>query len=165
MNVGKARWWVVKVESELTRRLLGMHRKAYVGVWCLASRLLRPLRAETPAMDRSWVRSCVPTMYVAVDCNGRVGDGGGVGRSSGGVSRTVCGIRCGADERLCDENDDERKVMVAVGMLGVGVAVGCARPGRGRGSVSSEGAMRPCHIGLPSWDEFELSCVLRPRDQ
>ena len=44
----------------------------------------------------------------------------------------MCGIRYGADERLDDENDD-KKVMVAVGMLGVGVAPGALGQAEGGG--------------------------------
>ena len=110
MHVGKVRWWVVKVELELTRRLLGLHRiersLAY-DAWppgCSAR--------SAPRHPQWTVRGYAPAYYVCsgrLQRSGRVGDGGGVGRSRGGVSRTVCGIQYGADERLCDENDDEQR--------------------------------------------------------
>ena len=47
--------------------------------------------------------------------------------------------------------------MVAVGMLEVGVASGALGQAEGGGVCPARARCDLAHIGLPSWEEFELS--------
>ena len=62
---------------------------------------------------------------------------------------------------IIEDNDDAAKRKNAPGRIGAQVAVAANGPGRNRTCSSCCSGRRPCDIGLPGMDGYEVGCAAR----
>lgn len=148
-------------KSELTRRLVWPEQRTLAyDAWP------RGCSARSAPRHPPWTDRTSALGSAAVDCNGRVGDNGGVGGSRGGVRRTVCGIRYGADARLMYENDDEDDDGSSRDAWSWRSPSGALGLAEGGGVSPARARWYPTTLACPLGTHSKLSvCLLRPRDQ